>query len=94
MQVMRATVSTGDTDAVLIDANTHALLVIDYAHHEIHEGSHFACIATQELSNAEVVSFTLTVPDDVKLPHLDRCHKRHGGQQLDLLGSRLVRTHS
>ena len=32
---------SGETDEVRIDASTNTIQTIDYAHHEVHSGSHY-----------------------------------------------------
>lgn len=52
-----------------VDGATTALKIIDYAHHEAHAGSHFTYISTQELTNAQVVSFVVVTPNTTKWAH-------------------------
>ncbi len=62
---------TGDlVRPIGIDAATHALMTIDYAHHEIHSGSHFFIKDyVDSLSNGQVYDFLVIVPDTLKRPH-------------------------
>ena len=46
-----------------VDAKTHALDVVDYAHHEIHGGSAFVYDAASDIAGSTTVSFTLTTPN-------------------------------
>ncbi len=52
------------------DASTGALMVIDYAHHEIHAGSSFAYNDVVTLGSGAAQDYLLTVPDTAKWPHL------------------------
>lgn len=52
-----------------IDASTGALMVIDYAHHEIHEGSDFTYDDVITLGSGATQNYVLTVPDTGKWAH-------------------------
>ena len=52
-----------------LDPSTHSIQVIDYAHHEIHGGSHFSYTNAIEFSNGQVVSFVVVTPDTLKYAH-------------------------
>jgi len=49
----------------VVDANTHALIGIDYLHHEIHSGSAFRVGAQLDLANGGTFLFALTTPDSL-----------------------------
>jgi len=53
-----------------IDASTESLQVIDYAHHEIHSGSHFYIKNYMDLTNAQVFDFLAVTPDTLKWAHM------------------------
>jgi len=61
----------GETDEVRIDASTNSFQTIDYAHHEIHAGSHFTFSATDgDLDTAAVMDYILTTPNTTSWVHL------------------------
>lgn len=61
----------GETDAVRIDASTNALESIDYAHHEIHSGSHFEYTEYDAALDAtNTIDVLITVPNTTKWPHM------------------------
>jgi hypothetical protein len=46
-----------------VDATTHVLTTIDYAHHEIHDGSsYFICTTNEDFDTAELLNITFTTP--------------------------------
>jgi hypothetical protein len=53
-----------------LDRITRALNVIDYAHHEIHAGSHFLYTDAITLGAAATQDYLITVPDTTKWPHI------------------------
>lgn len=55
---------------VRLDASTHTLQVIDYAHHEVHAGSAYRAGMNYTLANANVATFCLTTPDTTKWSHV------------------------
>lgn len=56
---------------IALDAVTLALSVIDYEHHEIHNGDHFFVRSFQDVADAATnVDWLLVVPDSAKLPHV------------------------
>jgi hypothetical protein len=52
------------------DDATDSLQVVDYAHHEIHAGSHFFFEDFAELANAGVYSIEFLTPDTTKWAHM------------------------
>ncbi len=63
---------TGDATLQVprIDVSTHSLQVIDYAHHEIHAGSHFFYTDKVTLASAGTQDYLITTPDTAKYAHL------------------------
>ncbi len=53
-----------------VDSATHALLVIDVEHYEIHEGATFTVLNVVDLGNAEVRDILIVTPDTAKWAHL------------------------
>jgi len=51
------------------DPITSALNIIDYEHHEIHEGKHFFVRGYQDLAINNVLDFTWLIPNTAKWPH-------------------------
>jgi len=60
----------GETDDVRIDASTNSLQTVDYAHHEIHAGSHFFTGNYTTLSNAQVYDILFVTPAGLTAPHM------------------------
>lgn len=57
--------------AVRIDSSTHAMESIDYAHHEVHGGSHFTFTARDaDLDTAQTMEYLIVTPDTTKWAHL------------------------
>lgn len=52
-----------------IDSTTKSLMTVDYAHHEIHSGSHFFVVGYQDLSINQVLDFTWVMPAGTKWTH-------------------------
>lgn len=52
-----------------IDSTTKSLMTIDYAHHEIHSGSHFFVVGYQDLTINQVLDFTWQMPSGTKWTH-------------------------
>ncbi len=50
-QPIQAVYSGNSFDGVRMDASTHSLQTIDYAHHQIHNGSSFTCHYTQDVTD-------------------------------------------
>ena len=54
-----------------LDTTTHAQNVIDYAHHEIHAGSHYTfSTGIADLDDGNSKNYILTVPNTEKWPHI------------------------
>ena len=53
-----------------IDVATHTLQTIDYAHHEVHAGSHYFYFDSVELASAGVQNYLISVPDSTAWPHM------------------------
>lgn len=51
------------------DSATTAQMIVDYAHHEVHSGSHFFVKGYQDLAINNVLDFTFTTPDSAKWIH-------------------------
>jgi hypothetical protein len=52
-----------------IDTTTHAGIIIDYAHHEVHSGSHYSVRGYQDLAINNVLDFTWQMPNTTKWIH-------------------------
>lgn len=64
---------TGDStyQSPRIDAYTHALEIIDYAHHEIHSGSSFTCHFNNDVTNiGEMTGIAFNTKDTTKWVHI------------------------
>ena len=53
-----------------LDQITRALNVIDYAHHEIHAGSHYLYADAITLGAAGTQDYLITIPNTTKWPHM------------------------
>jgi len=53
-----------------IDKATAALEMIDYAHHEVHSGSHYYAYKQATLANTEKLTIAVTTPNTTKWGHL------------------------
>jgi len=52
-----------------LDTSTRTIQTIDYAHHEIHSGSHYFVQGYQDLAINEVLDFTWQMPNTTKWIH-------------------------
>lgn len=59
----------GEVDDVRIDASTNSLQTVDYAHHEIHSGSHYYIQGYLELDDNDTHYVKLVTPDTTKWSH-------------------------
>lgn len=55
---------------VEIDIATRVLIGIDYAHHEVHSGSHYFTGYSAALTSGQVLTIGITTPNTTKLPHM------------------------
>jgi len=55
--------------SIRIDASTHSIQTIMYAHHEIHAGNHYFVDGYADLSINEVMDFTWMMPNTTKWTH-------------------------
>jgi len=53
-----------------MDSSTRTFQIIDYAHHEIHAGSHFMYTDAVELASAATQDYLITTPDTTKWAHI------------------------
>lgn len=60
----------GEVDDVRIDAATNSLQTIDYAHHEVHGGSHFTYSEIDSLGDGGELEILITTPAGTKWGHL------------------------
>ena len=62
----------GEVDDIRIDASTNSLQTIDYAHHEIHSGSHYKAgfgSITQILDTDDTIELLFVTPDTTEYGH-------------------------
>jgi hypothetical protein len=59
-----------DGQVVRVDQATRSLQMIDYAHHEIHAGSHYMYTDAVELGSGGVQDYLLTTPNTTKWIHM------------------------
>jgi len=62
--------SDSTAQPIRLDRGTNTLQTIDYAHHEIHAGSHFFYTDSVELASAATQVYLITTPNTTKWPHL------------------------
>jgi hypothetical protein len=53
-----------------VDKTTNTLQIIDYAHHEIHAGSHFIYTDSVALNSSEAQVYLITTPNSTKYAHM------------------------
>jgi len=78
--IIAGRIASGDTydrgnskfRTVRLDPSTHAMVGIDYAHHEIHGGSAYILNATQTTANSDdnLTAVTITTPNTTKWLHM------------------------
>lgn len=56
-------------NALRQDKSTHALITIDYSHHEIHGGSEFRAGGTKEIAGSGTMEICFTTPNTTKWMH-------------------------
>ena len=60
----------GEFEEVRIDSSTNSLQTVDYAHHEIHAGSHYKKgFQNTALDDTDTVAVVFTTPDSTKFMH-------------------------
>lgn len=69
INTLRGLISDSVARIARIDASTHSLQIVDYAHHEIHSGSHFFLVDYTTINNGNNLDFLFVVPDTSKWPH-------------------------
>lgn len=52
------------------DGSTHAVLTVDYPHHELHEGNMYSAGTVTDLASGGTVHLMITAPDTTKWVHL------------------------
>lgn len=52
-----------------IDRSTHGLMILEYAHHEIHDGTFFNYCDVLALGNGAVQDYLITTPNTTTWPH-------------------------
>lgn len=62
--------SDGTYQPLRLDKATNTLQVIDYAHHEIHAGSHFLYTDSAELASGATQDYLITTPNTAKWAHM------------------------
>ena len=62
--------SDGSAQPIRLDSATNVISTIDYAHHEIHAGSHFFISGYYDLSLNGVTDIQITTPNTTKWAHM------------------------
>jgi len=73
---------TSDTthQVARIDSSTHGQIVIDYEHHEVHDGSAFTCNYSNSVTNiGEMTAIAFNTPNTTKYIHLTFTAEATGG---------------
>lgn len=75
-----------DTDGtpVGIDANTRAIYIVDYAHHEAHAGSAFVAEDVEDVPNSSTFDYAIVTPDTTKHAHMIVAASSNLGMQIDI----------
>ena len=60
----------GEPTTIKVDASTDTMQTIDYAHHEVHSGSHYYVSGHTTLVSGGTIQFTLQTPDTTKEAHM------------------------
>ena len=66
---MYGTIDGTNMRLIRLDTSTNSLQVIDYAHHEIHSGSHYYVQGFLELDDADTFYMKMVTPDTTKWSH-------------------------
>lgn len=62
--------SDGTFHPARIDQSTNTIQTIDYAHHEIHAGSHFMYTDSVEIASGATQDYMIITPDTTKWAHM------------------------
>lgn len=55
---------------VRMDAVSNTMMIMQFEHHEIHEGNHFTMAGYKDVNNAQTLALTITAPDTNKWAHM------------------------
>jgi hypothetical protein len=80
--VLLTNITDSNGDIVEIGAATRAIITVDYARHEVHEGDFFEYVNAQNLTNSQTISFLVITPDTTKWAHFG--FKVDGESEFDL----------
>jgi len=81
---------TSDTthQVARIDSSTHGQIVIDYEHHEVHDGDAFTCNYSNDVTNiGEMTAIAFNTPNTTKYIHLTFSAESTGGATFALYES-------
>jgi hypothetical protein len=67
---LKGLISTTESRVARVDSATHSLQVIDYAHHEIHSGSHYFYDSHHDVLKAGVIEHLIITPNTTKWAHM------------------------
>ena len=62
--------SSATVKSARMDASTHSLQTVDYAHHEIHSGTHYVYKETHAIAKNQTLDHLIIVPATTKWPHM------------------------
>jgi hypothetical protein len=68
-----------------VSQSTGAVKMLDYAHHEIHAGSHFTTHAEATLASDATLSISITTPNTTKWAHMVVRARSSGEANIDFL---------
>jgi len=86
-----AEITNEDGEAIKTDDMTNALTVIDYAHHEIHSGSHFkAGYQDTVMATNDEINILFITPDTLKWAHFELTAQATGAVIIDFYEDAVV----
>jgi hypothetical protein len=62
--------NSGEPVLPKVDSSTNCLTILDYAHHEIHSGSHYFCAYSALKANTETIEVRFATPDTTTWAHM------------------------
>ena len=69
-QVEKVKIEDSAGKTIRFDASTDSMQTIDYAHHEVHSGSHYFVVGGESMDLSDVSWFSVDVPATDKEPHM------------------------
>jgi hypothetical protein len=60
----------GNRALIQQDAATHAIMTVDYEHHEVHSGSHYTFTMDSTVGDSDTLGFLIVTPNTTKWAHM------------------------